>query len=141
LGRANVVRFLLPNRALPGRTRLLTRHSAGQNGTGRRSRAHVFPAWPKEWNGRFTLAAHGAFLVSASIRGGSVEFDEPESQSGAECRLRNPFAGSVDLYRDRKKSTLLSGATLRFHTRKGERLVLVAAGTDPASVRRAVPEA
>jgi hypothetical protein len=29
---------------------------------------HVFPAWPKEWNGRFRLAARGAFVVSASIR-------------------------------------------------------------------------
>ena len=80
-------------------------------------------------------------MVSSSMRGGAVQFVELESQAGAECRLRNPFAGSVDVYRDGRKSEGVSGAMLRLATRKGERLVLVAAGTDPASVRRAVPEA
>jgi hypothetical protein len=101
---------------------------------------HVFPAWPKEWNSRFTLLARGAFLVSSSMRSGQVEFVELISQAGAECRLRNPFAGDADLHRDGKKAATLSGSLLRFPTRKGERLVLVAAGTDPASFKRAVPE-
>ncbi len=101
---------------------------------------HVFPAWPKEWNGRFTLLARGAFLVSSSMRGGQVEFVEIESQAGAECRVRNPFAAGVDVYRDGKKGASLTGSLLRFATRKGERLVLVAAGIDPASFKRAVPE-
>jgi hypothetical protein len=100
----------------------------------------VFPAWPKEWNGRFALLARGAFVVSSSMKGGQVEFVEIESQAGAECRLRNPFARDVDVYRDGKKAATMSGSLLRFPTRKGERLVLVAAGTDPASFKRAVPE-
>jgi hypothetical protein len=101
---------------------------------------HVFPAWPKEWNGRFTLLARGAFLVSSSMKGGQVGFVEIESQAGAECRLRNPFAGNVNVYGDRKKAAAMSGSLLRFPTRKNERLVLVAAGTDPASFKGAVPE-
>lgn len=177
LGRADAVRFLLPNqmRALsPERAtayknggvlanRMTLREGPQALDAERLGRAaealhlallqsnppspgedpvlHVFPAWPKEWNGRFTLAARGAFVVSSSMRGGSVEFVELESQAGAECRLRNPFAGSVDVYRTGRKSETVTGPMLRFATRKGERLVLVAAGTDPASVRRAVPEA
>ena len=101
---------------------------------------HVFPAWPKEWSARFTLLARCAFLVSSSMRNGAVEFVEIESQQGADCRLRNPFPGDAALYRDSKPAGTLRGSLLQFPTKKGERLVLVAVGTDPASVKRAVPE-
>jgi hypothetical protein len=102
---------------------------------------HVFPAWPKEWNARFTLLARGAFLVSSSMRNGQVEFVEIESQQGADCRLRNPFPGDAALYRDGKPAGALRGSLLNFPTRKAERLVLVAAGTTPSSFKRTAPEA
>jgi len=101
---------------------------------------HVFPAWPKEWDARFTLLARGAFLVSSSIKKSQVEFVELESKAGAECRLRNPFAGDVAVHRDGKRAETVRGSLLRLATNKGERLVLVAAGTEPGSFRRAVPE-
>jgi hypothetical protein len=66
----------------------------------------VFPAWPKEWNARFKLAARGGFLVEASVKNGVVEFVELESLAGAECRLRNPWTGELQ----------------RFNPRKGERV-------------------
>ena len=100
---------------------------------------HVFPAWPKEWSARYTLRARGAFLISSSIEKGSVEFVEIESQAGAECRLRNPFPGEVKLHRDGGHVETLSGPMLAFPTRKGEKLILVAAGREPAEFKRAIP--
>jgi hypothetical protein len=100
---------------------------------------HVFPAWPKEWSASYTLLARGAFLVSASIRDGRAVFVELESQAGAECRLRNPFDGEVTLYRDGAKAEGLNGTMLRFATRKGERVTVLAAGTSLADARRPVP--
>ena len=88
---------------------------------------HVFPAWPKEWNARFTLMARGAFRVSASMQNGTVESVELESLAGAECRLRNPFAGDAVLFRNGRKSETLSGALLRFQTAKGEKLIVTLA--------------
>jgi len=103
---------------------------------------HVFPAWPKEWNAQYTLAARGAFLVSSSMQGGRIEFVALESQDGAECRLRNPWGeGGIDLYRDGKKAETLSGSLLRFATRRGERIVALPAGTAPNQYKRSVPAA
>jgi len=81
---------------------------------------HLFPAWPKEWNARFSLLARGAFQVSASMQKGQIEFVEIASHAGAECRLRNPFGAPVVLSRDGKKAETLRGDLLRFATRKGE---------------------
>jgi hypothetical protein len=88
---------------------------------------HVFPAWPREWDARYSLFSRGAFVVSASMRQGRVEFVEIESQAGADCRVRNPFAGDVALYRNGRKAETLSGSLLQFPTAKGEKLLLVAA--------------
>lgn len=88
---------------------------------------HVFPAWPKEWKARFTLAARGAFHVTASIQNGRIESLELESKAGAECRLRNPFQGKVVLHRDGRRAETLDGSLLRFATRKGERIAIAPA--------------
>jgi hypothetical protein len=87
---------------------------------------HLFPAWPKEWDARYSLFARGGFVVSASMRQGRLEYVEIESRAGAECRLRNPFPGEVALGRDGRKAETLRGELLQFQTRKGERLVLQA---------------
>jgi hypothetical protein len=97
----------------------------------------VFPAWPKEWDASYALLARGAFLVTSSIQRGRIGFVELESQAGAECRLRNPWGErEVTLYRDGKKSESLKGSLLRFSTRKGERVVVVASGGAPQTHRR-----
>jgi hypothetical protein len=175
LGRADAVRFLIPNQM---RALAPERATAYKNGgvlanrmtlregpqaldaerLGRASEAlhlallqsnppvpgedavlHVFPAWPREWSSSYTLLARGGFLVSASIRDGRVAFVELGSQAGAECRLRNPFDGEVTLYRDGAKAEGLKGTMLRFGTRKGERVTLLAAGASLADARRSVP--
>ncbi|MGO9257519.1 MAG: glycosyl hydrolase family 95 catalytic domain-containing protein [Bryobacteraceae bacterium] len=99
---------------------------------------HVFPAWPEEWNAQYQLLARGAFLVSASIEAGRVGFVELESLAGAECTLRNPFTGGAALYRDGRAAEKLQGTLLRFGTRKGERIVVVAANRTPAEERRKI---
>jgi hypothetical protein len=102
---------------------------------------HLFPAWPKDWKADFALLARGGFLVRSSIRDGKTDFVELESMAGAECRLRNPFAADAWVYRDGRRAETARGDLLRLATRKGERLTLVPAGTDPATLRRAVPGA
>src|SRR5262249_15615809 len=85
---------------------------------------HVFPAWPKNWNAQYVLAARGGFLVSSSFEDGKTEFVALESRAGAECRIRNPWGDStVDLYREEKKTGELTGSLLRFPTSKGERIL------------------
>jgi hypothetical protein len=89
---------------------------------------HLFPAWPKEWNVRFKLAARGAFIVTAAMRGGRIEMVELESQAGTECKLRNPWStGAVTIRRNTGRPETLTGSLLRFGTRKGERIRMSAA--------------
>jgi len=84
------------------------------------------------------LAARGAFLVSSSMQKGEIEFVEVQSQAGGECRLCNPWPGAtMSLYRDGAKAEDLSGAFVKFATRKGERIVVVPQGVMPA--QRQVP--
>jgi hypothetical protein len=100
---------------------------------------HLFPAWPKEWDAAFTLAARGAFLVSSSIRQGRIEFVELLPQAGAECRLRNPWGdGRMTVYRDGKKSESLTGALVRLRTRKGENIVVVSGDDQPSQYKRKI---
>jgi Glycosyl hydrolase family 95 catalytic domain/Glycoside hydrolase family 95, C-terminal domain/Domain of unknown function (DUF5703) len=86
---------------------------------------HLFPAWPKAWDGEFQLAARGAFLVKASLVAGTIRQVELTSQAGSPCRLRNPWGeGSVTLTRNGRKAESLSGSILSFSTHKGERINL-----------------
>lgn len=96
----------------------------------------VFTDWPKDWDAEFRLLARGNFLVTGSQRKGKIEFVELRSQSGAECRLKNPWPeGPVDLYRNGKKSEQLAGAMVAFQTTKDETIVVVPAGTAPPQHR------
>jgi Domain of unknown function (DUF5703) len=85
---------------------------------------HLFPAWPKQWDARFTLLARGGFRVTASIENGSVHLVEFQSMGGSLCRLRNPFPGAVDLYRNDKQAERLGGTLIEFKTEKGERITV-----------------
>lgn len=86
---------------------------------------HLFPAWPKEWDGEFQLLARGGFVVKAAVAGGVVKLVSLESQAGAICQMRNPWgARVVRLTRDGKKAESLSGSLLRFSTHRGEEITL-----------------
>jgi hypothetical protein len=102
----------------------------------------VFPAWPKEWDAQYSLLARGNFLVTSSIRKGVVEFVEIQSQSGGECRLRNPFADqaniSVTVYKNGRKFKDMDGSLLTFETNKGDSFVIVQKDSSPDQYKRIV---
>jgi hypothetical protein len=101
---------------------------------------HVFPAWPKEWDAEYTLLTRGNFLVTSSIRKGTVEFVEIRSQSGGECRLRNPWGDKaiVTMYKNSSKFKDIDGSLLTFETKKGENFVIVPKGSSPDQYKRVV---
>jgi hypothetical protein len=161
MGRADAVRYLLPNQLFfPDRAPILanrldqregaqttnaqrlgrvadTLHNALLQSVGagpaKEPVIRVFPAWPKEWDAAFTLPARGAFLVSSSVTAGRIEFVDIKSQVGGECRLRNPWPEStVTLSRNSRKAEDLSGSLLTFPTGKGEVVSIVPQGATPS---------
>ena len=101
----------------------------------------VFPEWPADWDAEYTLLARGNFLVTSSHQKGKIEFVELLSQSGGDCRLKNPWGDdAVDLYRDGKKSEKLGGGFLNFKTAKGENIAVVPSGAAPDRFKCTVPE-
>ncbi len=59
--------------------------------------AHIFPAIPSEWkNVSFdNFRAEGAFLISSTLKDGSVEKISIQSEKGGLLKLKNPFNKSV----------------------------------------------
>jgi hypothetical protein len=90
---------------------------------------YIFPAWPKEWDAQFTLAARNAFVIGASMEKGQIEFVEIQSNKGGNCMIKNPW-GDVELtlYRNGKKSKNISGKLLTLTSKTGETLTLVPKG-------------
>lgn len=86
----------------------------------------LFAVWPREKNARFVrLRTVGAFLVSAELRDQQVSPVTIESERGRNCILDNPWPGqAVSLQRGDGAVERLTGDTLRFGTRPGERLRL-----------------
>jgi hypothetical protein len=101
---------------------------------------HVFPAWPKQWDAQYTLLTRGNFLVTSSIQKGEVEFVEIQSQSGGECRLRNPWdkKAAVTVYKNDSKFKDIDGSLLSFDTNQGENFVIVRKGSSPDQYKRLV---
>lgn len=90
---------------------------------------YLFPAWPRDWDAQFTLAARDAFVISASLIKGSIEFVEIHSRKGGTCRVENPWdQAEVSLYRDGKEAAIVSGRLLVIPTAIGERIYLVPKG-------------
>ncbi len=99
----------------------------------------MFPVWPKDKNARFgTLRAHGAFLVSSSLKNGEVEYVRLLSEQGKTCTMVNPWPGkAVRLYRNDKQAEVLHAAQrFKFDTTPGERIILVPDGTSLEEARR-----
>jgi hypothetical protein len=94
----------------------------------------VFPAWPKGWDAHFTLAARGAFLISASRQNDELEFVEILSQKGGQCILQNPWPDTeATVYRNGKAAESVTGKLLSLSTTAAERLTLAPKGKVPAA--------
>ncbi|MNL20750.1 hypothetical protein D3C87_1420110 [compost metagenome] len=99
----------------------------------------VFPAWPDNWDAKYTMLARGNFLVTSSIKQGQIEFVELLSQSGATCRIRNPWPGKTAvIYRNGKRETAKRNDLIVLNTKKDDRLVLVAQGKTPEQFKQNV---
>jgi hypothetical protein len=91
----------------------------------------IFPAWPGEWDGVYSLLARGGFLVTSSMTEGDIDFVEIFSNLGGICRIRNPWEGPADIYQNGIKAVDRKESLLEMETRKGEVIVLVPHGMDP----------
>jgi hypothetical protein len=150
MGRANAMRYMLPNQlSFPDRAPVLanrldqregvqttnaqrlgrvadTLHTAliQSVGAGPAREPHsLFPAWPG-WDAEFSLLARGAFLVGSAMKGGMIEYVRIESQLGGECRLRNPWPGTAVVLQRSGKTEELSGDLLKFSMMKGETIMI-----------------
>jgi alpha-L-fucosidase 2 len=84
----------------------------------------LFPNWPAGEDAAFQdLRAVGAFLVSASIAHGQVEWVRVSAEAGGSLRVINPWAGRVEIWRD-GATEIIAGQVLRIETRLGEVIVL-----------------
>jgi hypothetical protein len=82
-----------------------------------------FPNWPPGLDAAFQdLRAVGAFLVSASFGGGQVQWVRVTAEVGGPLRVRNPWAGRVQVSRDGATETI-EGEVLTIETRPGEVIV------------------
>jgi hypothetical protein len=100
----------------------------------------IFPAWPKEWDAQFTLAARDAFVISASMEKGRIEFVEIHPQKGGQCRVQNPWPGNaIALYRNGQPSENMSGELLAFSTVTDESVVMMPKGK-PMVRKRVFPK-
>ncbi len=87
----------------------------------------VFPALPDLWKDAYfhMLRAEGAFLVTAKMENGEVEFVLVQSEAGEPCVLLNPFRGDAILTDlESGKTIVLRGEKIRFDTVKGGRYLL-----------------
>jgi hypothetical protein len=81
----------------------------------------LFPAWPDDWDARFTLRARGGFVVTATRTAGRTESVALRSESGSIARVRNPWGtAAVSIFRNGKRAERLNGALLVLDTDSGD---------------------
>ena len=74
----------------------------------------------------YDAVAEVGFLVSSSMKGGTIRFVEILSQLGGQCRIRNPWpSATTTLFCDGKKMDEMKGPLLKFPTEKGKSYLLV----------------
>jgi len=86
----------------------------------------IFPDWNHNRDAAFTaLRAYGAFVISSSIKKGTIEYVKLLSEKGRPCIMENPWPGKkVQLVRDDKKAEIAEGDTFRFQTKENETIEL-----------------
>jgi len=85
---------------------------------------HLFPNWPKEKDARFEdLRAVGAFLVSASQKGGVVTQVRIESERGGPLKIISPWGRKGHIERDGLKS-IIKGELIEIESSPGDVILL-----------------
>ena len=82
----------------------------------------IFPNWIMTQDASFKdLRAYGAFLVSSSLKNGTVEMVEIKSEKGRTCVIDNPWKGKeVRIVRNGKDEEVISGSQFTIDTKEGE---------------------
>ena len=91
----------------------------------------VFPAFPADRSGRFTLHAEGGFIVSSEIRSGEVQWISIKSLSGKTVRVALPWERATEKSYGSRKSQKISGKFVEIKTKPGDNILIVEEGTDP----------
>jgi len=80
----------------------------------------VFPSMPAKWEGQFTLAAEGGFLVSSKMNGaGVIPFVKIVSPNGGPCTVINPWQEVAVLNSSGGGKEFAPGAPISFDTQAG----------------------
>ena len=97
----------------------------------------LFPNWPHRGRAEFsTLRTRGAFLVSAAMQNGVVEFVEIVAEAGGEVILHMPAGWDGVHVRRASGDETLTGDVVRFEMQRGERVVCTAGGLSSSVVHR-----
>jgi hypothetical protein len=97
----------------------------------------LFPAWPENWDARFSLMCRGGFRVHSKFQQGTIEFVEIISAKGSECQLRNPWQGkSIIGFRNGKRWKTFRGDRLTFPTKSGDVILIVPEGVDVKALNK-----
>ncbi|WP_372936327.1 glycoside hydrolase family 95-like protein, partial [Mariniphaga sediminis] len=83
----------------------------------------IFPAFPDDKTGRFTLHAVGGFVVSSEIREGEVQWVSVKSLLGNPCRLELPWSKAVVQSNLKKRVKTVRGEITEIKTKAGEVIV------------------
>lgn len=85
-----------------------------------------FPCWPAMQDARFsTLRAAGAFLVSAELRGGTINGVTIASEKGRAGTVQNPWPGkTIRVTRNGRPAEAVAGQRISFLTTPGETIEL-----------------
>jgi hypothetical protein len=103
----------------------------------------VFPAFPSERSGRFTLHAEGGFIVSSEITNGEVQWISVRSLYGNILKMELPWESSVKKTIGIAKPQKLKGKLVSVKTKQGEVILIVKEGINPDnwSVKEEIPVA
>ncbi|MDF2937401.1 MAG: hypothetical protein K0Q90_2774 [Paenibacillaceae bacterium] len=87
----------------------------------------LFPVWPNGRTASFSrLRAEGAFVISAGLAAGGVEYAVIDSEQGGTCIIANPWgAGTAAVVRNGRIAGQAKGEQLELETEKGERVILL----------------
>ncbi len=88
----------------------------------------IFPAFPKNRNGRFTLHAQGGFIVSSEIKLGEVQWICIKSLRGNSCNVQLPWHKAILQSNLKKKEQSLVGEIAEIKTKIDETIVILPEG-------------
>ena len=90
----------------------------------------IFPAFPANKSGRFTLHAEGGFIVSSEIRSGIVQWITIKSLSGNTFKFSLPWKSAIVQSNLRKTGQKINGEITELKTKPNEVIDILPAGKD-----------